>query len=157
MFGYDGSMSETKTCVGCGDKPVSAFGRRMKSKDGLNRRCRSCWNSYLAERRRRSPEATHKQRAWSSAQRKKVSELHRGLKTGKQCLDCRVAYPYYVLEFDHRQGTKKIGCISRLAGDGRISVLLTEIKKCDLVCANCHAERSHRRRQKEADKPVSVV
>jgi hypothetical protein len=57
------------------------------------------------------------------------------------CRDCGVRYPPFVMHFDHRPGEKKLGDISRLY---RIpwSVLLEEIAKCDVVCANCHATRT---------------
>ncbi|OXR46664.1 hypothetical protein B7C42_01639 [Nocardia cerradoensis] len=63
----------------------------------------------------------------------------------KPCADCGVSYPYYVMQFDHL-GDKKfnIGAIGPTASRKR---LLAEIAKCDVVCANCHAERSYQRMQ----------
>lgn len=67
------------------------------------------------------------------------------LKDGKSCEDCGEAYPYYVLQFDH-DGDKKYN-VSDMAWSGKSKALiLAEISKCDLVCANCHAERTFRRR-----------
>ncbi len=60
------------------------------------------------------------------------------------CGDCGRYLPPYVMDFDHRSGETKIGNISRLIGDGRsLTVIQTEIDKCDLVCANCHRIRTH--------------
>ncbi|MBB3040139.1 hypothetical protein [Hoyosella altamirensis] len=62
----------------------------------------------------------------------------------KACDDCGEQYPYYVMQFDHVRGQKEfnIGSIGPTASRSR---LLAEIEKCDVVCANCHAERSHQR------------
>jgi hypothetical protein len=61
----------------------------------------------------------------------------------KPCMDCKMKYPYYVMQFDHRDPKHKkftIGSDSRTA----LQPLLDEIAKCDVVCANCHAERTHK-------------
>lgn len=73
--------------------------------------------------------------------RKRIDDL----KTNKPCADCGVIYPPYVLDFDHRPGSGKISNVSRLASFGSTAALLAEIAKCDLVCANCHRERTHAR------------
>lgn len=59
------------------------------------------------------------------------------------CQDCGQTYPHYVMDLDHR--SDKVRNISDALwwSTGR---LITEIMKCDLVCANCHRERTHQRR-----------
>ena len=54
------------------------------------------------------------------------------------CVDCGVRYPHYVMDFDHVRGEKVDSC-ARIA----LSKLEEEAAKCDLVCANCHRERTH--------------
>lgn len=66
------------------------------------------------------------------------------------CSDCGVRYPYYVMDFDHREG-KKFQIGSR--GTRTIGMMLAEIAKCDVVCANCHREREHQRRENERRDP----
>ncbi len=61
------------------------------------------------------------------------------------CTDCGVQYNPWVMQFDHRDPSQKkynIGKNPRM----RLEMILAEISKCDLVCANCHMERSHRQR-----------
>lgn len=65
------------------------------------------------------------------------------LKT-ESCADCDRSYPPYVMDWDHRDGTDKIDNISRMSRWSRLKIL-DEIAKCDLVCANCHRQRSHDR------------
>lgn len=58
------------------------------------------------------------------------------------CQDCGVSYPPYVMDFDHRDpSTKEFG----IAGYPKhnLEVIAQEIAKCDVVCANCHRERTH--------------
>lgn len=60
------------------------------------------------------------------------------------CVDCGVQYPPYVMDFDHVRGEKK-DKVSNVARSASIERLQAEIDKCDLVCANCHRERTHNR------------
>lgn len=59
------------------------------------------------------------------------------------CADCRRSFPSCVMEFDHRGD--KVRPIAR-ALTMSWKQLKEEIAKCDLVCANCHAIRTHARR-----------
>ena|SRR5579859_5921521 len=63
------------------------------------------------------------------------------------CTDCGNRYPSYVMQFDHLGG--KLFDIATAVQQGWISLkkLRQEIAKCEVVCANCHAERTYRRRQ----------
>lgn len=65
----------------------------------------------------------------------------------KPCMDCGLQYPPYVMDFDHRDPSTKLGHVGTLVSETRISMkrLLAEIEKCDLVCANCHRIRTHDR------------
>jgi len=66
----------------------------------------------------------------------------------RPCADCGVQYSYYVMDLDHREGTTKRLGLSRLAKRGAAKqVILDEIAKCDVVCANCYRERTYRRKQ----------
>lgn len=61
----------------------------------------------------------------------------------KPCADCGVRYPPYVMDFDHRDPTQKSFDVSQRFRM-RLELLLAEVAKCDVVCANCHRERTHR-------------
>lgn len=69
-----------------------------------------------------------------------IAELRKG-----PCVDCGLV-DHRVMDFDHCRGTKKfsIGDVTRQSNS--LSNLLTEIAKCDLVCANCHRIRGWNRR-----------
>lgn len=99
------------------------------SGDG-RRRCREC-------RRTRS-------RAQHAKRRAEHRALLRDAKD-RPCADCRVEFPHYVMEFDHRDGEDKVDAVSRLMTTAWTSALLAEIAKCDVVCANCHRIRTYLR------------
>lgn len=75
-------------------------------------------------------------------------ELRRELdeyKSTTPCADCGQTYPHYVMDFDHVRG-EKMANVSHLArSHGSRTRLFAEIAKCDLVCANCHRERTQQR------------
>lgn len=65
----------------------------------------------------------------------------RNLKDTTPCADCNNFYPFYVMDFDHQ--TEKSFNIAEYSRYGAsFQSLLTEIAKCELVCANCHRERT---------------
>ncbi len=63
----------------------------------------------------------------------------------KPCMDCGIQYPHYVMDFDHRDRKTKLTSINRMINYHSYSKekISKEIKKCDLVCANCHRIRTH--------------
>ena len=65
---------------------------------------------------------------------------------GLPCANCRGSFAACSMEFDHRDAPRKIGVLSRMAGRVSIALLLEEIAKCDIVCANCHRDRSFHQR-----------
>jgi hypothetical protein len=67
------------------------------------------------------------------------------LKERTPCMDCGRKYPYYVMDFDHTRGVKIDGISRMIRMAKTVEWLQTEIDKCDLVCANCHRERTHKR------------
>lgn len=67
-------------------------------------------------------------------------------KENTPCMDCGQYYRYYVMHFDHLpQFEKKFNLARFKEVTGSLDVVKAERAKCDLVCGNCHAERTHRR------------
>ena len=72
-------------------------------------------------------------------------EMVRALKD-VPCADCGGSYPPFVMDFDHRLGTAKLGGVSDMIFKDRgWEGIQVEISKCDVVCANCHRMRTHAR------------
>lgn len=79
-----------------------------------------------------------------SARRKRLMAISDEAKS-RPCLDCGVQYPPYIMDFDHRNPAEKVACVSKLVGSGAKDaeeILRLEIEKCDVVCSNCHRERT---------------
>lgn len=69
------------------------------------------------------------------------------LKLGQGCADCGWRGWARGLDFDHVRG-EKVGTISTLIGRGASwMVIVTELLKCECVCANCHRIRTLERGQ----------
>ena len=60
------------------------------------------------------------------------------------CADCGISYPDYVMDLDHR--SDKVRDVSKMLSYS-MDRLLSEISKCDIVCANCHRERTYKQQQ----------
>jgi len=73
-----------------------------------------------------------------------LEELHL-FKEKHGCSDCRNHFPHYVLEFDHRPEFKKIDNVYRVLRNYGETAAWDEVKKCDVVCANCHKIRTYTR------------
>lgn len=64
------------------------------------------------------------------------------------CKDCGKFYPHYMMDFDHLPDTEKKNNVSRLKNSSlSIKTITKEIKKCELVCSNCHRKRTWERIQ----------
>lgn len=63
----------------------------------------------------------------------------------RPCTDCRGWYEPCQMQFDHLDPATKLFCVGNRL-DRKLETLLPEIRKCEIVCANCHALRTQRRR-----------
>jgi hypothetical protein len=64
----------------------------------------------------------------------------------RPCADCGRRFPYFIMEFDHRDGaTKEFNIANAVAAMVGRKRLLAEMDKCDVVCCVCHRLRSARR------------
>src|SRR5215469_14181741 len=69
-----------------------------------------------------------------------IRDWFRRYKSELYCIECGESHPA-CLQFHHRDGEEKSFTISNavLRGPG-IKALIKEIKKCDVLCVNCHAK-----------------
>jgi hypothetical protein len=81
--------------------------------------------------------------------RAKISRFIAAVKDNRDCADCGVAFRHWQLEFDHL-GDKEFTISQFRNHTSDITKVKTEIKKCEIVCKNCHGERTYVRRV-EAD------
>ncbi len=64
-----------------------------------------------------------------------------GRNLSRPCVDCGEPDPI-VLEFDHVRGEKRADVDSLITVGCSRALLLAEIAKCDVRCANCHRRRT---------------
>lgn len=107
------------------------------------------------EAQRRSHEKLRSERREADRQRKAEQKIEIRKYKEVPCTDCGVQYPFYVMQFDHVKG-EKLGNISQFVSNRQWKRALEEIEKCEVVCANCHMERSYQRQPKGEDHPKFV-
>ena len=61
------------------------------------------------------------------------------------CTDCGRCFPPECMDFDHLDGSSKLSNVSKFVQAGYGRRTLSEIAKCELVCACCHRVRTKRR------------
>ena len=134
-----------RTCSKCGtEKPLESFWAKVRGPGGKDTQCAECKRAYHKQIYDNSPnrrsDIRRNTRLWIKTKRKLV-QRH---KEFVGCQDCGGKYPYYVLDYDHRDGITKKDTVSRMAGGSAgMYALKVEIRKCDVLCANCHRERTH--------------
>jgi hypothetical protein len=97
-----------------------------------------------------------KVRARGRDARSKVVKFVQEYKQARACADCGEDYPYWIMHFDHLSDkTFDISKWKKYTSD--INVVKREIEKCEVVCANCHANRTHLRLLKTSGDTIDLV
>lgn len=140
---------QSKICSKCyNSKDSSEFYQRKTNRPGKYYEiCKDCFR----KRGREYYHQNHERQLKLALLRKKMYRQERKLWLEKlkdrPCKDCGVKYPPYVMDFDHKDAKIKVASISWMAlhNTSNLEVIKLEIKKCDLVCSNCHRIRTHQR------------
>ena len=74
--------------------------------------------------------------------RRKILDFLQTYKQERGCSDCGENYPYWILHFDHLYD-KEFNLGSFSSKTTSLDRVKEEMKKCEVVCANCHANRTH--------------
>ena len=74
--------------------------------------------------------------------------LAQQIKLERGCADCGYNKSAYALQFDHISDDKKLNVSDLIGKDYGWETILEEIEKCEVVCGNCHAIRTHETRIK---------
>lgn len=129
-----------KKCPRCKKNRLTKFFSKNKAKtDGLAYFCKTCQRQYTNRHYKKN-----KDYYVTKAQRHKdVLILEMRNRKSLPCTDCKLTWPWFVMDFDHVRGKKRFN----LADGHRksSSALKLELAKCDLVCSNCHRIRTHKR------------
>ena len=114
--------------------PCVWYNTSMPTKDPVKRR--EQWRKHYAKNRQKYIDK-------ASRYKKLLQLLIKKVKESRPCADCKKKYPYYVMDFDHRED--KLFNIGGCYTNTGMAKLKEEINKCDLVCSNCHRIRTHGR------------
>lgn len=135
-------------CTKCNiEKDATDFPVKSSTKSGRESRCRVCFNTYQRAYYKNSKSWRSKRVAASKIRKSEINKQLISLKESTPCKDCGKFFPFYVMDFDHRENKSfLLSSASRLGlSDNKIKM---EILKCDLVCSNCHRIRTHTRKSK---------
>lgn len=131
-----------KQCPRCEvNQPEEEFHWKSREHDKRHSQCKSCVNAKNKIAWHDDDRHGKKKR---QAERLKVNREITNSAKDVPCMDCGVKYPPYVMDFDHRDSTKKEFNVAQIRA-GSPDRLHAEIAKCDVVCSNCHRIRTHNR------------
>lgn len=65
------------------------------------------------------------------------------------CAECNNSFPPHILDFDHLRD-KSFGISRALHLGTNLEKIKEEVKKCEIVCANCHRDRTYIRMNKQS-------
>ena len=136
-----------KRCSRCKrEKPLAEFHRNAAKPDGRQTACKECHRAYVRSHYEKRP-AYYKAKSVRQTRVKRAA-IRKVIEAAKDrpCMDCGVAHPTYVMDFDHVRGTKRFN-IGRGLSSWTVADVEAEIAKCEVVCANCHREREHQKCQ----------
>lgn len=145
--GHVAVSSTMKTCVTCSQTwPLSCFTKNSRHRDGLADMCKECKKKASRKHYLRHREAIKKRALERLKPHARQLRAIRDAAKSVPCADCGGRWPPYVMDFDHIDGTNKLFNVSAKMHTGcSVEALRAEIAKCEVVCANCHRERTHRR------------
>ena len=122
------------TCERCGKTALWIGGRRKRF---CSTTCSQGARQGTQPRKPRDPRPIAVQHTEKSRQLK----IDRG-----QCVDCGLIITWHnvvCIDWDHRNPDEKAFTISYMVGRIKWEHIAAEINKCDAVCRNCHALRTH--------------
>lgn len=132
-------MSETKICSKCKQElPLDEFRWKNKSKGIKHSQCKTCQKKQ--EKIHYQECIERREQVLSDTKLRKIGNVN--LVEARKidgCLKCGEKRSY-VLDFHHRDSKTKENTINHLIKSGSADKLILELKKCDVLCANCHRE-----------------
>jgi len=155
---------DMKTCTVCKkEKPRTEEyfyhdSPSLRTRDGFKGRCRECGQQKAREWEaaytvthgecHKTAQAKKDPRQLESHAQRKTKRIEKlkiwvdDLKATTPCMDCDQVFPAVCMDYDHVRGEKKFGICQMVNMTYSKELILEEIAKCDLVCANCHRIRT---------------
>lgn len=133
---------EIKTCNSCHkDKPLDQFNWKKKSENKRSGNCRECQKEYKRDHYVNNKEYYYDRNV---AKRKETKKLYEEYKATLSCEECCEDHPWCI-EFHHKNGDKEFN-IAQAVYQKSFKQILQEIKKCKVLCANCHRKEHYKLR-----------
>jgi hypothetical protein len=101
---------------------------------------------YAAAHYEKTKEETKKR---TKEKRSSLKKEWRAFKATLYCAKCGFNHPA-ALDFHHEDPSTKTDSVNQLVSDGRFKAAMQEVKKCVVLCANCH--RIHHHDERHASK-----
>lgn len=129
-------ICSVKKCGRCKkEKSKLDFHSNPSKKDGLQSMCKDCRKEYHKEHYNKNKEKYKNNNKIRRSFLRNFVNRHKGFCGCNICGENR----FYVLDYHHKDDKEKE--ISSMINDtASIDKIKNEIRKCDVVCANCHRE-----------------
>lgn len=123
-----------KRCYKCDkEKDKSEFSKNKKKSDGLSSMCKEC-NKQYQKNHYKINKLDYASKA--KQHRHKMAEWFAEIKSKMKCCECGEDH-VACMDF-HHNGNKEIELADAIAAGWGEKRILEEIKKCKVLCANCH-------------------
>ena len=134
-----------KTCPHCKRTlALTDFNWKLKGEKRASY-CKECSRKYIKNHYLRNRKYyLQKARSRNKQIRNRAYQYIASFMLSHPCVDCGEK-DILVLEFDHRDRTRKSEDVSRIIRQtGSLEKLALEISKCDVRCANCHRKKTEK-------------
>lgn len=140
-----------KRCSNCTDtKPIDEFHKRADALDGRNSWCKACVSTegaftYNHDKARAYYERIRASRLSAGQKRRELRKFAVLNRLGGKCIDCGLQpgddWPIACFDFHHLDPSIKVADIGSLLHLADKEKADEELKKCIVLCANCHRRR----------------
>lgn len=142
-----------KICRACkAKKPYEEYSNHKNNPDGLQYICNPCQSVRNKKYYRATPEKNEARKNYRTEKLKSVREITVPL-LKRGCTDCGVYYEH-AMDFDHIGNGKTIDISAlpqqAISEEEMIQRLKTELKICEVRCANCHRIATYERQGKNS-------
>ena len=134
---------KTKKCGQCHKTKLTKnfYVKRIKTETTFQSSCIDCTKEYHRQHYKNNKKKYYKNKLKNKERAKKAVNLLKN----KPCTDCGGSFPSVAMDFDHTKDNK-VKNVAYYVASNSLGKALEELKKCELVCSNCHRVRTLNRR-----------